>query len=485
VNTTKSIQPALPIFNKEDMPGHWIFARIGDICQSVHKVNPKEQPEIEFDYIDISGIDNKKLRIAKTKRYVGHDAPSRARQLVHAGDMVFSTVRTYLKNMARVSPNLDGQIASTGFCVLRTIEPEYSSYLFYYLQYEPFLNELAKFQRGTSYPAVRDSDVRAQYIPVPPKSEAMDIVAEIEKQFSRLDEAVTSLKRANANLKRYKAAVLKAAVEGKLTEEWRKQHPEVEPASVLLKRILAERRRKWVEAELAKMRSKGKEPKDDSWKEKYKEPDSPDIEGLPTFPASWSWVTLPQLGELNRGKSKHRPRNDPILFGGPYPFVQTGDIRHARGLLKVYSQTYSQNGLDQSRMWPKGTLCITIAANIADTAILDFDACFPDSIVGFLPNTELIVTLFIDYFIRTAKKDLERFAPATAQKNINLSILKQVVVPLPPTEEQMKIISEIQRRLSISDYAQQELEASFYRVERLQQAILKKAFLGLLCSSAA
>ena len=107
-------------------------------------------------------------------------------------------------------------------------------------------------------------------IPVAPPDQQDRIVAEIEKQFSRLDEAVASLKRVKANLKRYKAAVLKAAVEGKLTEEWRKQNPDVEPASKLLERILAERRTKWEEAELAKMKAKGKEPKNDKWKEKYK-----------------------------------------------------------------------------------------------------------------------------------------------------------------------------------------------------------------------
>jgi type I restriction enzyme, S subunit len=107
--------------------------------------------------------------------------------------------------------------------VLRPAEPEFSKYLYYYIQYEPFLNQLARFQRGTSYPAVRDGDVMAQLIPVPPKDEARRIVAEIEKQFSRLDEAAANLTRVKANLKRYKAAVLKAAVEGKLvfTEtEW-------------------------------------------------------------------------------------------------------------------------------------------------------------------------------------------------------------------------------------------------------------------------
>jgi len=456
------VEKVVPIFDPEQLPVGWKMPTIGDICVKVHKVNPKDEPDAEFNYIDISGIDNEHFRIANTKRYFGTDAPSRARQFVHRGDVVFSTVRTYLKNFARVTPELDGQIASTGFCVLRAASEELSKYLFYFVQYEKFLNELAKFQRGTSYPAVRDSDVFAQYIPVPPKGHAGLIVAEIEKQFSRLDEAVANLKRVKANLKRYKAAILKAAVEGKLTEEWRKQHPDIEPADKLLERILAERREKW--------QGRGK----------YKEPAAPDTTDLPELPEGWVWVTLPQLGELNRGKSKHRPRNDPKLYGGPYPFVQTGDVRHAVSKIKEYTQTYSDEGLAQSRLWPEETLCITIAANIADTALLGFEACFPDSIVGFLPETNHTDVRFIEYFIRTAKENLERFAPATAQKNINLEILKAVAVPCPPENEQKIIAAEIEARLSVVECIESSVDASLRRNDRLRQSILKKAFSGAL-----
>ncbi|MBU0483580.1 MAG: restriction endonuclease subunit S [Proteobacteria bacterium] len=317
-------------------------------------------------------------------------------------------------------------------------------------------------------------------LPLPPTEQQKRIVAEIEKQFSRLDEAVANLKRVKANLKRYKAAVLKAAVEGKLTEEWRKQHLDVEPASKLLKRILAERRQKWEEAELTKMKAKGKIPNDDKWKKKYKEPKGPELIGLPAMPEAWGWATLPQLGELNRGKSKHRPRNDPKLYGGPYPFVQTGDIRHANGIITEYSQTYSEEGLKQSRLWPVGTLCITIAANIADTALLGFEACFPDSIVGFIPETEQIDTKYVEYFIRTAKEDLDRFAPATAQKNINLAILSEVAIPVMSLEEQMLIVQEVESRLSVADRIDKTIEITLRRNEGLRQTILSKAFSGEL-----
>ncbi|MDA3787780.1 MAG: restriction endonuclease subunit S [Desulfobacula sp.] len=353
-----------------------------------------------------------------------------------------------------------------------------SKYGFYYAQ--TLKNWLYRVASATTLPIVNKGKFQNAPIPLAPFNEQKRIVAEIDKQFSRLDEAVDNLKRIKANLKRYKGAVLKAAIEGKLTEEWRKVNPDVEPADKLLKRILIERRRKWEETELAKMKATGKEPKDDKWKKKYQ--DSPQIDEslLPALPNGWEWSNLPQIGEINRGKSKHRPRNAPFLYGGPYPFVQTGDVRHSTNIIKHYSQTYSEEGLKQSRLWPKDTLCITIAANIADTAILGFDACFPDSIVGFIPENKNINVKFVEYFIRTAKEDLERYAPATAQKNINLGILSRVAVPLPPKEEQYAIVDALEKTLSVAERIEVSVEKGMRRSDRLRQSILKKAFTGKL-----
>ena len=135
-------------------------------------------------------------------------------------------------------------------------------------------------------------------------------------------------------------------------------------------------------------------------------------------------ATLPELGEFGRGVSKHRPRNDPQLLGGKYPLIQTGDIANADLFISAYTSTYSEMGLKQSKMWSKGTLCITIAANIAKTAILEFDACFPDSVVGFNAN-EKTNNIFIHYWFSFFQAILEAQAPESAQKNINVKILSE------------------------------------------------------------
>lgn len=146
-------------------------------------------------------------------------------------------------------------------------------------------------------------------------------------------------------------------------------------------------------------------------------------------------ATLPELGEFGRGVSKHRPRNDPKLLGGKYPLIQTGDVASSDLYLKNYVSTYSELGLSQSKMWRKGTLCITIAANIAKTAILNFDACFPDSIVGFVAN-EKTNNIYIHYWFSFFQDVLEAQAPESAQKNINLKILSELKVICPPKKEQ-------------------------------------------------
>ena len=157
-------------------------------------------------------------------------------------------------------------------------------------------------------------------------------------------------------------------------------------------------------------------------------------------PKGWPLRKLGNLGELNRGVSKHRPRNAPELLGGIYPLIQTGDVANSATYISGYTSTYSELGLKQSRMWPKGTLCITIAANIAKTGILDFDACFPDSVVGFIPD-KIVDTLYIHYWFSFFQKILEEQAPQSAQKNINLKILRDLNVMVPPYGLQEQFIN--------------------------------------------
>jgi type I restriction enzyme S subunit len=350
-------------------------------------------------------------------------------------------------------------------------------YLFYYLRsIRTILNNQGK---GVAQKNISQTVLNAFPFILAPRLIQDKIVDKVEELFSYIDAGVEGLKQAKAKLQQYRQSVLKDAVTGKLTEKWRELNADkLEPANELLERILEERREIWEAEQLKIFEEKGKTPKDDKWKDKYKESPKADISLLPEIPASWVWSTITQLGELNRGKSKHRPRNDPSLYGGDYPFVQTGDVRASDGLLTTYKQTYSDKGLSQSRLWPIGTMCITIAANIAETAILGIEACFPDSVVGFIPQNKNVSVEYIEFFFRTAKEDLDRYAPATAQKNINLAILETVSVPFMSVAEQQELVFQVSEKLDATNRAEATIDLKIKKSASFKSSILAKAFSG-------
>lgn len=222
--------------------------------------------------------------------------------------------------------------------------------------------------------------------------------------------------------------ILNLAVRGKLVP----QDPKDEPAAELVKRVNAEM------SQRGGVRGKSFSPSGER------------TDGSYALPAGWAWARFPDLGKFGRGKSRHRPRNDSSLFnGGTHLLVQTGDVARSGGKVRTFTGKYNDTGLAQSEKWPIGTLCITIAANIADSGILSFAACFPDSVVGFIPSPLLHDAQYFEYFLRTAKAALLEFAPATAQKNINLGILNEVRIPLPPLAEQRRIVAKLDELMAL------------------------------------
>lgn len=189
----------------------------------------------------------------------------------------------------------------------------------------------------------------------------------------------------------------------------------------------------------------------------------------------WNMELLSKTGTLGRGVSKHRPRNAPELLGGDYPLIQTGDVANSGLHIKEYNNTYSELGLKQSKLWSKGTLCITIAANIAKTGILDFDACFPDSVVGFIAGDKTN-NIFMNYWFASFQKLIEEQAPESAQKNINLKILSELSVIMPPIELQNEFADFVKQ----VDKLKFEIENSLKELENNFNSLMQKAFNGEL-----
>ncbi len=186
----------------------------------------------------------------------------------------------------------------------------------------------------------------------------------------------------------------------------------------------------------------------------------------------WKTQKISSLGEFDRGKSKHRPRDAAHLYGGPYPFIQTGDVTNSDGRITNFRQTYSEAGLAQSRLWPAGTLAITIAANIAETALLTFPACFPDSVVGFTADPGKADVRFIEYLFQAMRKQVKSHAYGSAQENINLEVLRKLEFPIPP----LPLQTQIADYLSVIDDRITLLRETNATLEAIAQALFKSWF---------
>lgn len=315
------------------------------------------------------------------------------------------------------------------------------------------------FVGGTTRLKLTQGDLKKIPFPLPPLAEQKRIVAKLDKLFAQHEKIKRALNRIPQLLKTFRQQVLTQAVTGKLTEQWR-EGKELEDADIFIRQVISDRNEN-----------------DRTLKRKLT---YESIEGSYEIPDKWSFSFLQNLGEFTRGKSKHRPRNDKKLFNGAYPFIQTGDVSNAIMYINEYKNTYSEFGLKQSRLFPKGTLCVTIAANIAETAILNFDSCFPDSVVGYVPYKNFYSSEFAMYFINTIQKELEYFAPATAQKNINMAILGEIPFPVPPLQEQQEIVRRVESLFAKADTIESRYQRLKAKIDNLPQAILHKAFKGEL-----
>ena len=402
------------------VPRNWCWMRGTAIFREMETRKPAGE---FFDYIDIDAIDNALQVVTEPKHMAVKDAPSRASRAVHYGDTVFSLVRPYLKNIAFIDESLKDCIASTGFYVCSPSSAVVPRYLYLLMTSSYVVDGLNKYMKGDNSPSIRKDDIELFGYPMPPLAEQQRIVARIEYLFAKLDEAKEKAQSVLDSFETRKAAILHKAFTGELTAKWREDH-------------------------------------------------GVDME-------SWETIKLGEIGTLERGRSQHRPRNDPRLFDGPYPFIQTGDVASANVYVTEHRQTLSEFGMVQSRMFPAGTLCITIAANIGDVAILAYDCCFPDSVVGFTPNSRS-VSKFIYYLMSVLQKELEDNAPATAQKNINLKILNAVEISVPTVEEQTEIVRILDSLFAKEQQAKEAAEAVLEKIDLLKKSILARAFRGEL-----
>ena len=411
-----------------DQPSRWACARLEEVCLLITDGTHHSPPNTEKgDYMYVTaknikawGLDVRDITFVSSE----HHEEIYSRCPASKGDVL------YIKDgvtagLAAVN-HLENPFSMLSSVALIRPNKEIlnSEFLKHWLNSPETFSKMTGGMTGSAIRRIILKQIRAAEISLPPLNEQRRIGAKLDTTLAAVDACRLRLDGVAAILKRFRQAVLSAATSGELTREWREERGDF---------------------------------------------------------SHWQEKGLAELGEFGRGRSRHRPRNDPRLYGGDYPFIQTGDVANAKGdWLAAHSQTYSNFGLAQSRIWPSSTLCITIAANIADTALLEYPACFPDSVVGFVADRAQIEPLFAKWMIDSVADKLESFAPATAQKNINLAILDQIVFSVPPLQEQTEIISRAQDLFTLADQLEARLTAARKVVDRLTPALLAKAFRGEL-----
>ena len=359
-----------------------------------------------------------------------------------------------------------------GLAAIRTQGDMPAKYILYAMRATE--EDLRANSTGTTFEAIRGNDLRSHPFPLPPLAEQNRIVAEIEKQFTRLNASVAALKRVLANLKRYRASVLKAACEGRLvpTEAKlaRSEGRDYEPADQLLERILAERRAR---------REAQEKPRG-----RYKEPDAPDNSDLPGLPNGWAWAPLALIGEVRLGRQR-----SPKRAKGPHmrPYLRAANVTwHGLDLSDVKEMDFSPNEYETYRLH-RGDILLAEASGSADEVgkpavwADEIDGCcFQNTLIRIRVCPEVVPYLYYHLLSDARTGALGRAARGVGIHHLGAQRTESWMVALPPIAEQRRIVAEVERRLTVAQKAEASVEANLRRVERLRQSILKQAFSGKL-----
>ena len=443
-------------------------------------------PTSDFVYIDISSIDRETKKISDPKPMALSQAPSRAKQVLKAGDVLVSMTRPNLNAVARVPAHLDGAIGSTGFHVLRSrwLHPDFLVAL---VQTQSFIDAMSAVVQGALYPAVRPRDIAAYAFTFETPVQQTRIVAKLEELLSDLDAGVAELKAAQKKLAQYRQSLLKAAVEGVLTAAWRTQHQPIETGAQLLQRILQERRARWEARQLAKFAEQGKTPPKD-WQKKYPEPVQPDTTGLPKLPPGWVWASGEQLCEfITKGTTPPKeldPRGQKTI-----PFLRVTNLTD-RGELdlsdEVFVSVETHRGfLARSAVYPNDVLMNIVGPPLGQVAVVPptFAEWNINQAIAIFRAVEGVLPSFICRYLLSpvAQQWLKARSKTTAgQTNLTLEVCRSLPFPLPPKDEQQALLGSIETAMKALASQEQAIDHALQQSTAQRQNILRAAFSGQL-----
>jgi type I restriction enzyme S subunit len=454
------------------------FATLGELADE-----PIEQtgPTSDFVYVDISSIDRETKKITEAKALTLSQAPSRAKQVLRTGDVLVSMTRPNLNAVALVPEQLDGAIGSTGFHVLRSrwLRPEF---LLRLVQSQHFVDKMSALVQGALYPAVRPKDIAAFTFAFETPAQQTRIVAKLEELLSDLDAGVAELKAAQKKLAQYRQSLLKAAVEGALTAEWRAQNTPSETGAQLLERILKERRARWEAKQLAKYAAQGKTPPKD-WQKKYPEPVQPDTTGLPELPEGWVWATIDQLAAIGTGVTPLKSKSQ-YYDGGDIPWVTSGALNNE--MVTEAIEYVTPLALKECRLeiYPAGTLLVAMygeGKTRGKCSELAIPATINQAIAALvLEGTAIACRPYIKLFLLKSYGDMRNQASGGVQPNLNLQIIRSIAIPIPPLDEQQAITDTLSAQLEAAKDQEVAIELALKQSAAQRQNILRAAFSGQL-----
>ena len=472
------------------LPQGWTLCEIGDVLDPVEKTGKHEQDR-EIWYVDISSIDNQSNRITAPKRLMLSKAPSRARQKIRFGDVLFSTVRPYLRNIAPVDRRFDGEIASTGFAVLRGCEGIDPRYLLYKCISHDVVSALIGEQYGVSYPAVKAEQVKVRPLELPPSNEQRRIVERVETLFDEIDRGVESLRAAKSTVDLYRKSLLKSAFDGRLTADWRARNPDkLDRPESILARIRKERENRYQDAlqawelALADWRHNGEhgrkpvKPKRPVW------PDATESAGLQEIPDEWTYLPFEALAWSIRNGISAKP--DEI---GPLKIFRISAVRPMAFDLSDCRRITDTTGSMENYRLTYGDLVFTRYNGSRDyvgvSAMYRGDSThvYPDKLIRCQIKSKYINPAYLEAATNSgeSRTHIEKRIRTTAgQSGVSGADIKAMPVPMCCPGEQAEIVRILDSRLQAAAILEAEIDSARVRSDSLRQSILKRAFSGQL-----
>ena len=433
----------------------WQSKRIGDFLteSSVEAVAPSAERRLRVR-LNAQGVEKRPL-LSETEGATRYFRRS-------AGQFIYGKQNLHKGAFGVVPDELDGFESSSDLPAFDVADGLRPKWLEYFLKHGAYYKSLVSIARGAATKRIQPNALFQMEMPIPLPKVQDEIIARMDLCVIDNTKLELEITHQESLLAKLKQAILREAIQGKLTANWRVAHPDVEPASQLLHRIQAEKTR-LIAAK--KLRPEKPLPKITPAEIPFE------------IPKDWKWCRFGSYARFERGKFSARPRNDSQFFGGPYPFIQIGSLDRQGSAITLFTQTLNEAGLAVSKMFDAGTIAIAIVGGtIGNLGVLSRDMCFTDSVVGVRPS-QLTNQDFILLMLRSKQPEIQAVAyQRSGQPNISLPNLTEILIPLPPFAEQAAIVTRVEALMTTCRALESEIDRSRVHAVHLLQAVLKEAF---------